>query len=573
MNKLYDLIKNDINVLEDIDKEDFGFSDAVNYSLSESRIKKLYQLIDDYSKKRNLIVEKPKFPFDNLESLQEENEKNKISNALNNIENIFSEDDVNEMINEVNKINKADVVVEGNVKFKTREELVKTYNGLQKTLENSIMLSRELKNNVVTEIELLDTVKNEISRIIQNGMSNSVLSFNNDELYDEMQEYIKDATAAFSKHHGQIFENEEEKEEFENVVGVGVLNDNKRQIVNQYLEELDDGDFEESKELATKIITLVTKYIKNRNDFLEDNVNNDYAPVGRFLYDLKEKVIEVIDDNNTYLGNDKHSNFIKSFLHNPVNSFTEIIDRNVKNLAERDLLQDRLFENEDTNVDFDALIRRENQLKEYFLNERENYNTAAQNKPDVWQDRQRIYSKNFDKYFKQIMNNVTIDQTLKNNKGGFFENLFGTTSKEYKEFSDGLDKFMKEGPLNGDLDGLRDKATAYLYHKLGNYDDNLNKIDEAELQKLDSTSRGRVKLCLSVVDAIDKANKDSRKEIHGSIDLGDEMDLLKQFSKNVEMEKFQNDLKNDSNSEIENNNNNIIDDNSNNNIDKDDVEL
>ena len=49
--------------------------------------------------------------------------------------------------------------------------------------------------------------------------------------------------------------------------------------------------------------------------------------------------------------------------------------------------------------------------------------------------------------------------------------------------------------------------------------------------------------------------------------------ILKQFSKNAEMEKFQNDLKNDSNSEIENNNNNIIDDNSNNNIDKDDVEL
>ena len=166
-----------------------------------------------------------------------------------------------------------------------------------------------------------------------------------------------------------------------------------------------------------------------------------------------------------------------------------------------------------------------------------------------------------------------LELALKNNKGGFFENLFGTTSKEYKEFSAGLDKFMKEGPLNGDLDGLRDKATAYLHHKLSNYDDILNKFDEAELQKLDSTSRGRVKLCFSVIDAIDKANKDSRKEIHGSIDLEDEMDLLKQFSKNAEIEKFQNDLKNDSNSEIENNNNNIIDDNSNNNIDKDDVEL
>ena len=85
---------------------------------------------------------------------------------------------------------------------------------------------------------------------------------------------------------------------------------------------------------------------------------------------------------------------------------------------------------------------------------------------------------------------------LDNHKGGFFERLFNTTSKEYKEFVENFKKYTD--PENPDIsvkDKLIESAKAYIKHK------NVN--DVVELAALDdATGKERVKFCLSVLSSL-----------------------------------------------------------------------
>ena len=86
---------------------------------------------------------------------------------------------------------------------------------------------------------------------------------------------------------------------------------------------------------------------------------------------------------------------------------------------------------------------------------------------------------------------------LDNHKGGFFERLFNTTSKEYKDFVENFKKFTD--PENPDIsvkDKLIESAKAYIEHK--NID---NLVDLAALD--DATGKERIKLCLSVLSSLD----------------------------------------------------------------------
>jgi hypothetical protein len=85
---------------------------------------------------------------------------------------------------------------------------------------------------------------------------------------------------------------------------------------------------------------------------------------------------------------------------------------------------------------------------------------------------------------------------LDNHKGGFFERLFNTTSKEYKEFVENFKKYTD--PENPDIsvkDKLIESAKAYIEHK--------NVSDVVDLAALeDGTGKERVKLCLSVLSSL-----------------------------------------------------------------------
>ena len=98
------------------------------------------------------------------------------------------------------------------------------------------------------------------------------------------------------------------------------------------------------------------------------------------------------------------------------------------------------------------------------------------------------------------------DMILDQNKGGFFERLFNTTSKEYRDFTDALKNYTdRESPDFGNHKMLVDAAKAYLEHK--------KVTDEQSIEKLDSTGRNRVKLCQAVIDAVDNARKPVIKEM------------------------------------------------------------
>ena len=162
-----------------------------------------------------------------------------------------------------------------------------------------------------------------------------------------------------------------------------------------------------------------------------------------------------------------------------------------------------------------------------------------------------------------------INEALENNKGGFFENLFGTTSKEYKEFARGLESEMTDGTAKGDLEGLRKLAQNYLTHKLKYYDVALNGYHDKEIENLDSTAKGRVNLCLTVIQAIDDAQtsiaNDDEPDEYVAPNLDDEQahdeywqQPHDQFMKNIQNnEDFLNNLKNDS--EIEKTNDKLND--------------
>ena len=66
---------------------------------------------------------------------------------------------------------------------------------------------------------------------------------------------------------------------------------------------------------------------------------------------------------------------------------------------------------------------------------------------------------------------------------------------------------MDDGVEKGDLDGLGEKAEKYLLHKLKSYDSLNNTYDKDEFEKLDATSKGRVRLCINVVESVNEAQK------------------------------------------------------------------
>ena len=539
MEKLYDLIKDDIEVLTSFDKDDdCDFLDFVSVNLSEARIKKLYQLIQQYYAKKNLDAFAYSFPFAQINDLEDKNEE--VLNALNEAESALGEEDVNELINEVNKIDKKDFNFSAELDKPSREDIEKRFNDLDKTLEKTLKLSNDLKTNMISQANLFDKFKGEVSRLILDGSRAGVFTFDeNDNLYKTLNDYVKNPLATYTKLHYQVFEDDSEISEYENEVGKDVLNNDKLVKENSYMDKFDEYKFNDSDHLATEIVNSVMSYIRDGR-----NENAEYPNLGRFLFDLKNKVTDVMEEGEIFLGDNEKANFVKNFLYNPINSFTGLIDENIKNYDERDLLRNRLIDDEDSKIDFQGLINDQKDLKLIFAREADNYNNAAFNQPDRWSRMQNANSRFFEKFLKEGTNTISIAESLHNNKGGFFENLFGTTSKEYKEFSKSLDIMVKNGPLKGDLDGLKDKTEAYLKHKLKNYDVD-TKIPEKDILKLDSTSRGRVRLCISVLDAIEKAEK-----------AASEINNLNLNAKKVE--DFQNNIKEDS--EIENQKKFFLDD-------------
>ena len=87
----------------------------------------------------------------------------------------------------------------------------------------------------------------------------------------------------------------------------------------------------------------------------------------------------------------------------------------------------------------------------------------------------------------------SIDQILDDNKGGFLERKFGTSSKEYKALTESVKAATNpQSRTYGDLSGVRVYAQKYLDHKLP---------AGANFEKLSDNEKRRVEFCHTIIGA------------------------------------------------------------------------
>lgn len=148
--------------------------------------------------------------------------------------------------------------------------------------------------------------------------------------------------------------------------------------------------------------------------------------------------------------------------------------------------------------------------------------------------------------------NATLNEVVAANKGGFFENLFGTTSEEYKQLIGALYAFNNTNSVAyGNTFPLARFARAYLHHKIPSFKLNGNDLPKKEdIEKLSGTSRKRVELAVNVLSEVYAQKKiEDYEEAYEELDLYDveqndfQKDLFKNVTDNLEsFDDFTNDI-------------------------------
>ena len=134
----------------------------------------------------------------------------------------------------------------------------------------------------------------------------------------------------------------------------------------------------------------------------------------------------------------------------------------------------------------------------------------------------------------------SILQIIENNKGGFWEQRIGTTSKEYKALeSSVVAAFDPQSQTYGDLSGAKIYAQKYIDHKLP---------EGVNFDKLSENEKRRIEFCQTIIGTSLKIQFDSQTEEKNVVYAPDN-------------QVFQQKLKVDVDLGLENNNNIIIDEN------------
>jgi hypothetical protein len=296
------------------------------------------------------------------------------------------------------------------------------------------------------------------------------------------------------------------------------IEDLKPTKLEDYLAEI--GEDNNPEILAPRLFEAINNYIYDR-DFIRntkfhgsgglDDLENYFVPdFNQLLKATYDKVSIMVKDleANYKLGNDKNSVFLKEFMYDPIEALKKqsdllgpILDRLARYQATGEL------KNEE---DYAKLSSFNQTFKNEITNAKEDYDDFIRNDKHEWREKQRLRSGWFINYFNKGKGDFT--EILKSNKGGFFENLFGTTSKEYKELARRLTTVQEEGPEKGDLSGLREAAIAYMKHKFKDsfsIDGDSYIFSGDAFDKLDSTSKARVRLCQQILDSVKQAEHDS----------------------------------------------------------------
>ncbi|MBR6071775.1 MAG: hypothetical protein IKP77_02955 [Acholeplasmatales bacterium] len=258
------------------------------------------------------------------------------------------------------------------------------------------------------------------------------------------------------------------------------------------------------KNLTNSILGTIYEYEMYKESVKNVNTPSEEVPdFSELLYAIKEKLINIESTGNLEFTSDNDSKFIKSFIFNPISTMTNETKK-VDELCDKYMKENPNAKNELSQVSFKNGL-----IKEDLLNYKTSYMNLEKSKKDLWKEKQNLKSTWFINYFNN--GNKMISESLEENKGGLFEQLFHTTSKEYKDFARRLSIIDKEGLEKGDLSGLRQSTYKYLNHKFkdGNffYSGKNYTYIESQIEKMDKTSQGRVRLCLNVLKSIDNAEK------------------------------------------------------------------
>jgi hypothetical protein len=295
------------------------------------------------------------------------------------------------------------------------------------------------------------------------------------------------------------------------------IEDLKPMKIEDYLEEI--GEENDPKILAPKLFEAINNYISDR-DYIRnvkfhsaghyDDLDRYFVPdFNELLKRIYSKVSNMVNELEAdfKLGNDKNSVFLKEFMYDPIDALvkqSDILGPNLERLARYQATGEIKSDN-----DYDKLSKFNVTFKNEIVKAKDDCNEYIQNDIHEWKNNHDLKASWFVNRFNNGKDDFT--EVLNDNKGGFFENLFGTTSKEYKEFSRRLSIIKKEGAEKGDLSGLREAAYAYLKHKFKNgfsKDKDSYIFSGDKFDKLDSTSKGRVRLCQKVLESIERAEKD-----------------------------------------------------------------
>lgn len=557
MGKIYDEIQKEINNINIIGNKD-DLKSLIAKDLSISKLNHLFSLIDKYYEDNNPNLIHKKFSID---------DKNELEFAIAEAEAFIGKDET-KILNDYHNLNVPDLSFLDNSYNNGYDHFLV----LDTTVKETLKLHYKNNNNDnIHEApkEILIAFQKEANDIMNNKEYKSQMKSTDGE-YQLINEFINRPARSTVNGYRDVFkfENDEEKINFirnvDNIVKQSANNEEPDKnadfsILNFINNRIKPKGINGAEELSTDVLTTIKEYIEHKDNMKRDNpvTSNKIPSVGAFLFKLKERVAYIAASENMMLGVDRPSEFLKNFLENPIDGLTKFYDARIEDYENRNEYSMYDFDGENGN-NFDELIRKNQVLKEKIGQERNNYNRFAENKRDNWKQYQEYKSTWFMNHFKTWSNNKMINEALENNKGGFFENLFGTTSKEYKEFARGLEGVMTDGTAKGDLEGLRKLAQNYLTHKLKYYDVALNGYHDKEIENLDSTAKGRVNLCLTVIQAIDDAersiaNEDDPDE-YVAPNLDDEQahdEYWKQphdqFMKNIQNnEDFLNNLKNDS---------------------------
>ena len=318
----------------------------------------------------------------------------------------------------------------------------------------------------------------------------------------------------------------------------------------------------------SKLTNNILKTIYDYEMYKEANFKEEVPDFSELMYSIKEKLADVEAKGELELQSDNDSNFIKSFIYNPIATMINETKK-VDELCDKYMKENPNASNEINQVSF------KNQLiKDDLLKSKTSYRNLEKTKKDPWKEKQNQKASWFINYFNN--GNKMISESLEENKGGLFENLFHTTSKEYKEFARRLSIIDKDGLEKGDLSGLRQSTYKYLNHKFKEdnffYSGKNYTYIESKIAKMDKTSQGRVRLCLNVLKSIDNAEKaieekknleDFIPENNNVVDKGmlqevttigsmansiykeDNTIIDKELTNILNNNKFQNDIKND----------------------------